>query len=709
MNKETILKKLKSRRGRGLRPKELGRSLGIRERQYPDFRRQLNEMVRAGAIIRASDGRLTVKGPPTVKDVATVKGSPAGAVQGLMELTHRGFGFVTVEGMDDVFVEGRDVHGAASGDLVLLDLRRQKFGKGPKGRVTRILKRGRSTLVGTAVAVPGGMELVLSQPFANRAVRLATDGGIVPLAGMLVVARVTDWGEGEAPIRAEVEEVIGSPDDPLTDFKFVLRQFDLDPQFSPQLEAEVARHAKSVTIGPGNGRTDIRSHRVVTIDPESARDFDDAISLERRDGEFWELGVHIADVSMFVPSGGALDREALARGNSVYFTEGVVPMLPHLLSSELCSLKPDEDRLTVSAFITLDGTAQVSKVRFARTLIRSKRRFTYGEVHDILANGSGKWYKFFRSLKDVTDQLYKRRVEQGSVDFDIPEPLFDLDQNGVPHFVHPSQRLDSHRMVEESMLLANRVVAERIPDGKSKRPFIYRVHDEPGKEQVEKLSALLKRLNLPGLPRGEVTSKEVRDLLLAVEDSPYRDLIESITLRSMAKAIYLASNRGHFGLAFRSYTHFTSPIRRYADLIVHRLMVEQLTRPDKPWSISRANLDKIAQQCSERERAALEAERAYSRLKELRFLATQIDKEFDGIISGVIPKGIFVQIREFLVDGFVSVDWLEGDEYVFDEGLFALRGKRMNELLQLGQEVRIRVRDVSIEKRFANFLLVEAS
>ncbi|UCD39023.1 MAG: VacB/RNase II family 3'-5' exoribonuclease, partial [Fidelibacterota bacterium] len=525
--------------------------------------------------------------------------------------------------------------------------------------------------------------------------------------GALVYAKVTDWGDGRSPIRAELEEVIGSPDDPLTDFKMVIRQFELKPEFPPVVEAEVARLAEKVKIGPDPNRMDLRDLPVITIDPASARDFDDAISLERlKDGQ-WELGIHIADVSLFVSQGSATDAEALKRGNSVYFTEGVIPMLPHTLSSDLCSLKPDEDRLAVSVLIKLTGDGVVRGVRFARTLIRSSHRFTYREVHELLEQGKGKWYPLLASLRKLTQHLYRVRVEQGSVDFDIPEPLFTLDHYGVPHMIHPSERLDSHRMVEECMLLANRLVAERVPRGKPRRPFIYRIHDEPGREQLAKLSALLQRLNLPGLPARDVTSKEVRDLLLAMEDSPYRDLIETITLRTMAKAMYSTAKRGHFGLAFSEYTHFTSPIRRYADLVVHRLLVEHLTAPKMPWTLSSETLDKIAVQCTQREIVALEAERSYSRLKELRFLATQVGNSFDGIISGVIPTGIFVQIREFLVDGFISIEWLEGDDYTFDERLYAIRGRRFNDVYQLGQEVRVMIRDVSIEKRFANFLIMD--
>lgn len=694
MIREEILEFLKSRPGRAYRKKELARHLGVKGDQYATFRRLVNGLVREGVITIQRGGRLAYAG--SVQEV-----------EGTMELTHRGFGFVAVEGMEDIFVEGRDVGGAASGDLVRVALRRQKFGRGPKGRVTEVLKRGRSSLVGAVERVPGGYELALSEPFANRAVRLDPSGIKKENVGALVYAQVTDWGDGWGPIRARVQEVIGSPDDPLTDFKFVLRQFDLEPGFPAAVEEEVAHLARGITIGPGPGRRDLRSLTVVTIDPAAARDFDDAISLEHRQDGTWVLGVHIADVSLFVPPGSATDAEAFQRGNSVYFTEGVVPMLPHLLSSELCSLKPDEERLAVSILITLAEDAKVRSVRFARSIIRSRRRFTYSEVHEILEQGTGRWYSFLAALKELTRKLYQQRVEQGSVDFDIPEPLFKLDNYGVPHMIHPSQRLDSHRIVEECMLLANRLIAERIPKGKPRRLFVYRIHDEPGREQLIRLSALLRRLNLPGLPARDVTSKEVRDLLLAMEDSPYRDLIETITLRSMAKAVYSASNRGHFGLAFPVYTHFTSPIRRYADLVVHRLIVEHLTAPRAPWTISEEALQRAAHQCTERELVAMEAERAYSRLKELRFLATQIGKTFDGIISGVIPKGIFVQIREFLVDGFISIDWLEDDDYTFDERLYALQGRRFKQVLQLGQEVRIKVRDVSIEKRFANFLLVE--
>ncbi|UCH10334.1 MAG: ribonuclease R [Fidelibacterota bacterium] len=695
MIREEILAFLQSKPGRAYRRKDLARRLRIKADEYPTFRRLIGRMIREGILTQVRGGRLAYTGP--IQEVT-----------GILEMTRRGFGFVLVEAMDDVFVEARDLGGATSGDRVRIALRKQTFGRGPKGRVLEVIQRGRSTLVGTIDKVAGGYELMLSEPFANRAVRLRSDKIRKEDVGALVHARVTDWGTEYEPILAEIEEIIGSPEDPLTDYKLVLRQFNLEPEFPREVDQEVARLVKKISIEPGPDRRDLRTLRVVTIDPVTAKDFDDAISLERQQDGKWELGIHIADVSLFVPRDSTTDAEARRRGNSVYFTEGTVPMLPHILSSDLCSLKPERDRLTISAMITLTDEAYVEEVRFTRSLIQSKRRFTYTEVQEILDNDVDEWHVFFADLRNLTRRLYEKRVEQGSVDFDIPEPLFKLDDYGVPHMIHPSQRLDSHRIVEECMLLANRLVAERIPKGKPGRKFLYRIHDEPGQDQIVQLSALLRRLNLPGLPSRDVTSKEVRDLLLAVENSPYRDLIETITLRSMAKAVYSASNRGHFGLAFPFYTHFTSPIRRYADLVVHHLLVEHLTAPKAPWTMSEEVLDEVARQCTQREIEALEAERAYSRLKELRFLATQIGNIFEGIISGVSPKGFFVQIREFLVDGFVSIEWLEGDDYFYDESLFAIQGRRFHDIYQLGKEVQIIVRDVSIERRFANFQVVDS-
>jgi len=652
-------------------------------------------------------GRQSSKGKEAKRTPKRNKTQATKEVEGTMEVTRGGFGFVAVEGMDDVFVAGRDLGGAVYGDRVLVKLLGRRSRGNPEGQVIKVLERGRSHLVGTLAGERGRYILEVTEPLSTRTIEVDPTGVKQAALGSLAYVKVRDWGTGLEPIRTDLEEIIGPADEPRTDYTFILRQFDLDDQFPPAIEAEVEHVAKKASIAPVGLRRDLRHLTVFTIDPKTAKDFDDAISLERLEDGAWRLGVHIADVSLYVKRGSSIDAEAFRRGNSSYFTEGVVPMLPHLLSSDLCSLKPDEDRPAMTVMITLNAKGVVLQVEFMRSLIRSRRRFTYGEVHAILAAGQGDLIKTLQPLKRLTQSLFKRRLAAGSVDFDIPEPLIKLDEYGVPHIIHPSERLDSHRIVEECMLLANRMVAERIPEGKPRPPFFYRVHDEPGKEKIKELSALLKRLRLPGLPRKGVTSKSVRDLLMAMEDSPYRDLIETVTLRSMAKAAYAVDNIGHFGLAFNQYTHFTSPIRRYADLVVHRMVVEHLAGARGKWSVSRDALDKVAIQCSTQERLSLKAERAYQRLKELRFLATRIDKTFDGIISGVIPRGLFIQIKEFLVDGFVSIDRLTGDTFYYDESLYALHGRSTGQILQLGQEVTIKVHDVSIENRLADFLLMD--
>ncbi|MCH8327404.1 MAG: ribonuclease R [Candidatus Marinimicrobia bacterium] len=625
---------------------------------------------------------------------------------GELVVARGGFGFVIIEGRDeDVFVPQHRLGGAVAGDTVRLEVTRGRRGKGLEGTITDVIRRGRTHLVGTLEKVPGGFELATLEPLGGRAIRLATGAVRDGREGDLAYVEITDWGGKESAIKGRVDEIIGRADDPRTDFTLVLRQHDLQENFPKDVEEEVAASAKKVDIGPGRHREDLRHLMVVTIDPVSAKDFDDAISLEKLEHGRWSLGVHIADVSAYVLPGSKTDTEAFNRCNSVYFNEGVVPMLPHLLSSDLCSLRPNVDRPAMSAIMTLTSNGEVQKVRFTRSVIHSKQRFSYEDVHEILAAGRGTEHRMLADLKQLTTAIQARRQQQGSIDFDIPEPLFELDKFGVPHHIHPSQRLDSHRMVEECMLLANRLVAEKIPHGKPRSPFLYRVHDEPGKEKMAELSTLLARLKLPGLPRGEVTSAMVRDLLLAMEESPYEDLIENLTLRSMAKAAYSSRNVGHFGLAFEMYTHFTSPIRRYADLVVHRMMAQKFTGGGQ---MTKAKaLDKIAARCTTREIASQKAERAYRRLKELRYLATQVGKRFPGIISGVTNKGLFVQISEILVDGFVPLERMEDDAYYYDDSLYALIGRKHRRQWQMGQEVTIRVHDVSVEGRRADFVLLD--
>jgi len=499
---------------------------------------------------------------------------------------------------------------------------------------------------------------------------------------------------------------LGSTRNPQDDMKIVCSAFDLDPNFPKAVQSEAERFTDQDIAAEIKNRKDLRDLDCFTIDPKEAKDFDDAISLKENKDGTTTVGIHIADVSYFVKSGSALDQEARYRGTSVYFAEGVVHMLPENLSAGVCSLLPDRDRLASSLIMTLDKNCKVLDWKFHSSVIKNKKRFTYREVQAIV-DGKEKspYVKTLLAMLKVAKRLHNLRQEAGSIDFDIPEPIFFFRDGGIPHEIRHSERLESHRLVEEFMLLANRVIAENVPfDGSQNRPFIYRIHDKPQRENMERFVDLLRRLNLIKSRLKSLSSNEFRKILSMVEDSPYRALIENIALRTMTKAIYSTDNRGHYGLAFEHYTHFTSPIRRYPDLVVHRLIKQYLGSQSGSQQIQKKkSLDRLAKSNTESEIIAQKAERDYIRLKQIRWLAERIGESFEGIISGVIGRGLFVELKDTFVEGFVDADSLKSDNFYFNEQDFSLTGKQSGERYRMGDEVTIVVKDVAIEKRQSNF------
>ena len=421
-----------------------------------------------------------------------------------------------------------------------------------------------------------------------------------------------------------------------------------------------------------------------------------------------KIGVHIADVSHFVTPSSLIDKEAMNRGTSVYFTEGVVHMLPKELSADLCSIRPGVDRLAVSAIIQLNHNYKVLNVDILPTVINSKARFTYQEVQNIIEGKNTHPFKAqINDLKKLSIALYKERSKNGSLDFDIPEPIFEMNDKGVPHEIRSSERLISHRIVEECMLLANKVVAVEIPKKIPKKlNFFYRVHIKPDSLRVERFSGLLKRLKLGVyIPDGDMSPNDFKNILKHVEDSPYRSLIENVALRTMSKAEYAIKNKGHFGLAFRHYTHFTSPIRRYPDLLVHR-MIKMLDSHSfelkNEWNDKIEDALKLS---NEKEIEALNAEREYIKIKQLRWLADRINSVFEGAITGVTNFGFFVGLKSSMAEGLVHMDTLENDEYYYDEDHYCIKGRSFKEEFRLGDRVHIKIVSVQIEKQRANFAL----
>jgi len=674
--------------------KEIIRRMNFRQQDMVAMKNTLKEMVNAGQIKQVKGKRYTLS-------------RQSNTFEGVLTVTQKGFGFVITENdSEDIFIGRRSMADAIHGDRVRVSLKGRQGPQGPRGRVDQVIERGSEYFIGVTYRHAGKMFMAISPVNPSRGIKLIKykkDLG----EGQIIKARVKDWGRAFDPIIAELESIVGRADDPANDVKMIMHKFDYHQEFSKKVMNEVAGFNQEWINKEIPNRRDLRDWLSFTIDPVDAKDFDDAISIQsKKNGHI--LGVHIADVSYFVASNSAVDREAMNRSTSVYFTEGVIHMLPEELSADLCSLRPNVDRLAVSAIIQLDKDYNVVGSEILPTVINSKARFTYQDVQDIISlKSDNKFKKELNQLKRLAAFLFKHRSEGGSIDFDIPEPIFEMGDKGIPHEIRPSERMESHRIVEECMLLANRVVAAEIPKKVPKKfPFVYRVHSKPDKLKVDRFGSLLKLLRLGvQVPQGDLSPNDFKNVLKHVEDSPYRHLIENVTLRTMSKAAYSMKNQGHFGLAFQHYTHFTSPIRRYPDLMVHRvikMVCDQSLKPRKEW---RDFMEKVVQLSNTGEIQALTAEREYIKMKQLRWLEERIGESFDGIISGVVNFGLFVELKSSLAEGLVHLDTLEDDKYTYDEDLYCLRGKKYNQEYRLGDRVQVKVLSVLFEKQRANFIL----
>lgn len=628
-------------------------------------------------------------------------------VEGRIKINAKGFGFIlTGPESDDIFIGRRQMGGAIDGDFVQARLFKSgRFGN-PRGKIIRILARKTKRLIGSVIEQRGEYFLDLQPVTPERGIKIDRQRSIKFSPGQEVVTKVVDWGGDQGVILVKVVEVIGETGDPRNDVKLICRRYDYPSEFP----AAVVREARQTQIEAAEieKRLDLRHLETFTIDPESASDFDDALSIQVTDSGY-RLGVHIADVSHFVRPGSHLDKEAYNRANSVYFTGHTIHMLPKELSADLCSLKPDCDRLAMSALIDLNHDFKAVKLKAEPTVIHSRRRFTYSQVQAIIDGDSeSPQAPAIRLLTKLTRRLRSERKGWGSIDFDIPEPIIKLNRHGVPHEIRPSERWESHRLVEECMLLANRLIAEKYPLGdKNISPFLYRIHPKPETKDVRHFLELLRSLKVYSGPiKSSLSSSEFRQILARTADSPYHALIENIALRSLTKAVYSTVNAVHFGLAFKHYTHFTSPIRRYADLVVHRI-IKNKKDPGKVHLWPGEKLAKVAEWITEQEIKALEAEREYIKIKQLRWLAHQQDQEFTGLISGVLNFGFFVELQNSLVEGLVHVDTLGANDWTYNPEEYSLTSQQMDGKYQLGDEVQVRLVKVDMNRLQANFALTE--
>ncbi|MFC1660609.1 ribonuclease R [Gemmatimonadota bacterium] len=693
-DKQAVKRALRESRKGPLRAKELANTLRIPSSGYRGFRDLLRQMEKEGEIYRVKGKRFSL--PEKIS-----------LVVGTLSVTRASDGFVVPEkGGRDIFIPSALLESGMNGDQVVARVEARPKGRNPEGRIIKVLQRAHTTVVGTFREARKFGYVV---PLDDRLFRdVLIPGGEEAGArtGDIVVARITAFGDRKLNPTGEVERVLGPLTEPGVDVLSILFGYGLDLEFPPEVE-EAAQEAVRVKAAAGwESREDRTGLHTFTIDPSDARDHDDALSLEPKGEGLWEVGIHIADVSHFVERGGVLDIEALGRGTSVYLVDRVVPMLPHVLSSDVCSLRPDEDRAAVSLFVILDEKGQIRSQRFERTKIRSRHRLTYEEVQRVL-EGKGSIAERTDSdlhrLSLLAQALRRKRVQRGSMDFDLPEARVILGEDGEPIDIQKVMHLESHRLIEDFMLLANEVVAAEAFG--RKLPIPYRIHEPPPPDRVEELRRFLGTLGHP-LPNRGLKAKDLQKILDEVEGKPEANLVSTVVLRSMARARYQPENVGHFGLGADRYTHFTSPIRRYPDLMVHRVVIRALIEGQPvPEDWGGVALAQAAEHSSLRERLAADAERESVALKKVEFMERHLGEEFSGTVSGVTAFGVFVLLDDYFVEGLLHVNSLLDDFYVLQEGEYALVGERSGRRFRLGDALTVQVSRVNRLERTIDFTL----
>ncbi len=632
--------------------------------------------------------------------------TPARAfITGTVDMTRMGYGFVVSDDIEeDVFVTARNLNTALHGDRVKVLLFARRKGARPEGEVTEIIERWRTTFVGTVEIMPGFAFLLpdnKNMPFDLFIPSAKLNGA---KQGQKAVAKVIDWNPKSKNPVAEITDVLGYPGLHETEMHAILAEFELPYAFSGEVTEDAEKIPAGITEDEINRRRDFRDVPTFTVDPADARDFDDALSLRQLPDGKWEAGIHIADVTHYVRPGTLTDDEARQRATSVYLVDRVVPMLPERLSNHICSLNPGEDKLTYSAVFELNEKAEVTAEWFGRTVISSDRRFSYEEAQEVIDTGEGDMKEQILVLHGLAQKLRTKRFAMGAFSFEKVEVAFDLDDEGRPLAIKFREMGTANQLIEEFMLLANRKVAEYVGRKLRGKTFVYRVHDKPDPEKISNFSHFITRFGYK-LENSETVSlpRAMNRLMEAVSGKNEQNIIETLALRAMAKAVYSTNNIGHYGLAFRHYTHFTSPIRRYPDMMVHRLLTSYLGN-ENPGGVDK--YEKLCEHSSKMERLATDAERASIKYKQVEFMADKTGQVFDGVISGVTEWGIYVEIIENQCEGMVSVRELDDDFYEYDEECYCLRGRSSGKEYMLGDRVKIEVVRADLQKKQLDYRLV---
>ena len=631
--------------------------------------------------------------------------------EGIADMTAGGSIYVRVEGLDnDIFVNQRNTANALDGDRVeVVAIHRGRNGQF-EGEITRVVERNRKPYVG--IAEVGAHQIFVKADSRRMPMDIYLPKRDCPDVrdGEKVVVRIVDWQPGSKSPVGELVERLGMAGNNDTEMHAILAEYELPYRFEPEVEAAAEAIDARITQKEIDSRRDFRNVTTFTVDPADAKDFDDALSVRKISDGVWEVGVHIADVTHYVRPHSTIDDEAVERGTSVYLVDRTVPMLPERLSNELCSLRPNETSLCFSAVFTLNENLDLLDEWFGRTVIHSDRRFTYAEAQEVIETGRGDYAEEILTLNRLAQALRRQRFRNGAISFEREEVKFRLDESGKPLGVYFKEQKESNQMIEEFMLLANRRVAEFCGHRTSEkgrkvpRTMVYRVHDTPSEEKLDRFRQFILRFgHVFKASKGRAVAREMNRLFKQIKGSTEENAVTTMAVRSMAKAYYTTDNIGHYGLAFDSYTHFTSPIRRYPDMMVHRLLARYL---EGGKSADKETLEALCAQASEREIVAAEAERASIKYKMVEFMKERIGQEFEGHISGLTEWGVYVELDETHIEGMSFLRDIEGDVFQFDEEQYEIVGRSTGRRMTLGDAVRVRVKRADLQKRQLDFELL---
>jgi ribonuclease R len=692
-HKQAVLDLLDAKPGRALTLTQIIRKTGAKKKEdLKKIERFLESLLDSGRIKQLRNGGFVTT---RTEEEFT----------GVVDHVSSRFAYVDIGEEQDVYIKTKDLASAVDGDTVKVTVFSTRHGEHPEGKVVEVLKRNRTRFVGR-IDVSANFAFVI--PDFRK---IHQDFFIYPenIKGAKtndkVVVEVTSWPESsDKKPEAKVLQILGKAGENEAEIHSIMAEFDLPFRFPEQVEQEAETIEEGITRQEVKKRKDFRDVTTFTIDPEDAKDFDDALSFRKLDNGRYEIGVHIADVTHYVKPNSLLEKEAYDRATSVYLVDRTIPMLPEKLSNGLCSLRPNEDKLTFAAVFEIDDKGKIHGQWFGRTIIHSDKRFSYEDAQEVIETGRGEFPEELTILNDLAKKLKKERFAKGAINFETTEVKFKLDEKGIPLAVIPKIRKDAHKLIEEFMLLANKYVANFIYDykkGKEKNTFVYRIHDFPDPDKVKDFALFAKQFGHRMNVEEASISQSLNKLMSAIEGKPEQHVLEQLAIRTMAKAKYSTEPKGHFGLAFNHYSHFTSPIRRYPDMMAHRLLQHYL---DEGKTVSQAEYEERCEHSSEREKRAADAERASIKYKQVEFMTYAEKKDYLGLISGVTEWGIYVEIIETKCEGMIRMADMTDDFYEFDEKNYRIIGRKTGKIFRLGDRINVRIKKTDINRRLIDLV-----